>query len=421
MGDKKINVLFVPSDREGVGHFRTIWPAKNFYKNYSDEFNVKIDASPNFEDMSELEKFDIIHFHRQIGPLEEQPRVLTHLRSKGVKLIMDIDDYWSPPPTHNLYSLIKSEGIDKKIEEVFKYVDMVTTTTEIFKKEILKYHKNVEVVPNALNLNEAMWKNESTENKSGKIRIGWAGGSSHLHDLDLLRESMIKLANSQFKDKVQIVMCGFDVRGTNTIIGPNGEKTTIPIQKHETLWLEFEKIFTGNYSLINQDQEYVKWLKKIVNEEYPKQSEKSYLRRWTLPLTRYGEHYDYFDVCIVPLAETYRDVSEKGQVTYKENIFNKVKSELKIIESGFKKKVLIAQKTGIYEELLTDGENAILVDDNKKGWYKAIGNVASDAELREKLSTNLHKFVTERYTIEKVNEKRKEIYQKIMQPVLLEA
>ena len=56
-------VLFCPSDRQGVGHWRSIWPAQNLKRHFSDQVEVHIDASPNVENINELAKYDIIHFN----------------------------------------------------------------------------------------------------------------------------------------------------------------------------------------------------------------------------------------------------------------------------------------------------------------------------------------------------------------------
>ena len=67
--------------------------------------------------------------------------------------------------------------------DMLKAVDYVTTTTPIFAKTIKdKLHiKNIEIFPNAVNEDEPQFKREPI--KSDKIRFGWLGGSSHLHDI----------------------------------------------------------------------------------------------------------------------------------------------------------------------------------------------------------------------------------------------
>jgi hypothetical protein len=209
-------------------------------------------------------------------------------------------------------------------------------------------------------------------------------------------------------------MCGFDTRGTITEIRPDGSKSTRNIQPHETIWMKFEEIFTANYKETSKDPEYFKWLSKIKREDYPDQYTKNYIRRWTLPLTQYGKHYDYCDVCLAPIDAIDRYKTEKGQIINRVNYFNEVKSELKIIEAGMKKKALIAQDFGIYKELLKDGETGILIKDNKDGWYKAMKKVIQDPEYRQMLADNLHNFVKDKYDLKNVTTQRAEIYKSLV-------
>jgi glycosyltransferase involved in cell wall biosynthesis len=414
MEKKKIKILFVLSDRAGVSHYRCIWPAQHLKRHHKDEVDVKIDGSVNTKNIDYLSKFDIIHFHRQFGPYEESEKTFKELRDKGVTLIMDIDDYWSPPPTHHLYEIVKADKLKEKVETNLKHVDYVTTTTDMFADLISEFNPNTEVLPNALNMKEQMWKGELQPNESDKLRISWIGGSSHLYDLMPIQGSMGRLiSDSSVRDKFQFVMCGFDTRGTITEVGPNGQRKTRKIEPHETVWMQFEKIFTNDYMLL-EDKDYEKWLKKIKNEDYDGMSTKNYVRRWTLPLTQYGRHYDYCDVCLAPIAEDYMHITDKGQHIKKEHIFNKVKSELKIIESGMKKKALVAQDFGIYKDLIVDGETGILVSDNKKGWHKALKSLILDKDKVDYLANNLHEFVKNKYSLEAVNEKRLAFYKRVV-------
>jgi len=427
MSDKKIKILMVPSDSQGVGHFRSIWPAQALSKYFNDEFVVEINLGPNVDNLAYLKQFDIIHFHRHLGPYEMMESVFAELKAAGVTLIMDIDDFWEPPTTHPLYEIVKTEKLTEKIINTIKLSDYVTCTTDIFASYIKKYNQNVLVIPNAINTNDKMWKSEVTPNPTGKCRITWIGGSSHLHDLKLLEQSMTMLNNNKaLEDKFQIIMCGFDIRGSITEVGPNGERNTRHIQPHETIWMKFEEIFTNKYSQIKQDAEYFKWLNKIKREEYPDQYTKSYIRRWTLPLTQYGKHYDYSDVCLAPISEVerYKElpggeiVSEfdqrPGTIKTKKHYFNEVKSELKIIEAGMKKKCLIAQDFGINKQLLEDGKTGILVKDNKDGWYKAMRKVIQEPEYREMLANNLHEFVKDKYELQIVTAQRANMYKEIL-------
>jgi glycosyltransferase involved in cell wall biosynthesis len=416
--NKKIKLLIVPSDGQGVGHFRSIWPAQAISKYHSNEFDVEINLHPNFDNIEYFKQFDIIHYHRHFGPHERMDSLFAELRSAGVVLIMDIDDFWEPATTHPLFEIVRKEGLTQKIKEVVEKSQYVTTTTNIFANHIKPLNKNVYVIPNALNMEDKMWTSEVMPNQTDKCRISWIGGSSHHHDLKLMEQSIKMLYGSKdLEDRFQFVMCGFDTRGTITEIRPDGSKNSRNIQPHETIWMKFEEIFTANYKEQAKDPEYFKWLSKIKREEYPDMYKKNYIRRWTLPLTQYGKHYDYCDVCLAPIDAIDRYKTEKGQIINRTNYFNEVKSELKIIEAGMKKKALIAQDFGIYKELLKDGETGILISDNKDGWYKAMKKVIQDSDYRNMLAENLHNFVRDKYDLKNVTAKRIEVYKTILNEV----
>jgi len=412
----KIKLLIVPSDSQGVGHFRSIWPAQALTTHFGEDFDVEINLGPNMDNMNYLKQFDIIHFHRHLGPFETMEKNFAELKDAGVTLIMDIDDFWEPPTTHPLYQIVKQEKLGEKIMRTMELSDYVTTTTDIFAKEIEKYNKNVIIMPNALNMADKMWKSEVTPNPTDRCRISWIGGSSHFNDLKLLEPSMSALyRNKELEDKFQMIMCGFDIRGSITEIKPDNSRSTRAILPHETIWLKFEEIFTNKYSDVRKDEDYFKWLNKIKKEDYEDQYKKSYIRRWTLPLTQYGKHYDYCDVCLAPIDSIDEYRTDKGQMIKRVNKFNEVKSELKIIEAGMKKKALIAQDFGIYKQLLENGKTGILVDNNKDGWYKAMKKVILDPAYRQELADNLHEYVKEKYELKIVTSNRASVYKDILE------
>ena len=64
---EKINVLVLPSDKTGVGKFRSIDPHVFLQNLYPDDFHVDIDYEPKINDLNYWKKYQIIHAHRTIG------------------------------------------------------------------------------------------------------------------------------------------------------------------------------------------------------------------------------------------------------------------------------------------------------------------------------------------------------------------
>ena len=405
---KKIKVLVVPSDRTGVGSFRSINPHIALENSYPDEFIVDIDYEPQLNNDEWLKQYDIIHYHRTLAQYEQMELVLTKLENLGIVTIMDIDDYWAPGKHHPAYFLIKGAQLDEKIKNNVKIAKYVTTTTNVFADEIKKLNKNVFVLPNAIDPTEAQF----TPNlePSDRIRIGWLGGSSHLHDLQILDGVVSKLKSAGLLDKVQFVLCGFDLRGTHTEIDPvTKQQKTRNILPKESVWYQYERIFTDDYKAISP--EYKDFLLKFEQAEYPNVSNEPYRRVWTKHISSYATNYNLFDVSLAPLEE---------------NIFNKVKSQLKVIEAGFHKKALIGQNYGPYQIDLNHaikfgGEfdmtaNAILVDSDKnhKDWFGAIKKLVNNPEMITVLQNNLYNTIKDRYSINKVTETRRNLYHSLV-------
>ena len=376
-------------------------------KFYPEEFHIDINENPDLNNDEFLKQYDIIHYHRSLGQYDQMPMLLDKLKSMGIITIMDLDDYWSPGQHHPAYLIIKNSKMDEKILNNIKIAENITTTTDLFAAEIGKFNKRVYVLPNAINPEEKQYI--PTPEKSDRIRICWLGGSSHLEDLKLLNGLVNKLKSGNLLDKVQFVLCGFDLRGNVTMIDPQtGQQTQRPIKPQESVWYQYEKIFTDNYSTISED--YKKHLLTFTKDEYPNVANEPYRRVWTKPVSTYASNYNLFDISLAPLTE---------------NIFNKVKSQLKVIESGFHKKALIAQNFGPYqidlvnarvkaldnsENTFFDGGNAYLVNNNSKDWFQHIKKLIENPEQIEILSNNLYNTVKDKYSIEAVSKQRRELY-----------
>jgi glycosyltransferase involved in cell wall biosynthesis len=400
----KINVLVLPSDTSGVGRFRSVDPHIKLQNLYPNDFHVDIDYQPRLNDINYWKKYQIVHFHRSVGPIENCPSLVRSLQSLGIIVIADIDDYWLPTKEHPIHQLIVENKIHTKIVENLKVADYVTTTTELFANEIRKFNKNVLVLPNAIDPKEPQF-NEPTLD-SEKIRVGWLGGSSHLHDLKLLDGMVSKL--SPIQDKLQYYVCGFDVRGTVTEINKEtGQQTQRPIKPQETVWVRYEEIFTNNYKIISP--EYKTYLDKFEDGDYPAIQKENYVRVWTRPVDSYARNYAKFDISLAPI---------------KNHMFNRMKSQLKVIEAGFYKKALIASNVGPYtidlkhalhQGKFTDG-NALLVNEsnNHSDWAKHVKKLVDNPNLITDLGERLYETVKERYDLNLVTKTRADFYKSLI-------
>jgi glycosyltransferase involved in cell wall biosynthesis len=399
----KIRILVLPSDRTGVGKFRSVEPHIFLQNQNPDDFHVDIDYEPKIDDENYWKNYDIVHFHRTITKdYDSTPPLLEKLKKWGVITIADIDDYWLPTKEHPAHVMITNNKLHLKIRANLKAAQYVTTTTEIFAQEIKKLNKNVFVLPNAINPKEPQFMAKTEP--SDKLRFGWLGGSSHLHDLKILSDCFSKTGT--LNDTFDLYLCGFDTRGTVTEIDQKTKKQKQrDIKPEETVWAEYEKIFTKNYSLIDDD--YKKYLQRYNPKPY--ENEKFYHRVWTQPVTSYAKNYSKFDVSLAPI---------------KNHIFNRMKSQLKVIEAGFYKKAIIASNIGPYtidlKHALKYGEfvdgNALLVNEgrNHADWAKYIKKLVKNPSWAEDLGERLYETVKDKYDLNIVTKTRAQIYKTLL-------
>ena len=404
----KIKILAIPSDKHGVGKFRVMDPYKFIGDNHSNDIHVDISYNADNNDEFFL-NYDIVVFHTFIHQTNHDDNInrINWLKSKGIKVIMDIDDLWFVDQRHPMYHQVKASKIGEMKIEMLKLVDYVTTTTSIFAQTIkdrLKI-KNVEIFPNAVNEDEPQYKINKTE--SDKIRFGWLGGSSHLFDIELMSNGISTTHNS-YKDKVQFVLCGFDLRGTVTEIdSQTNQQRNRPIKPNETVWYKYEKIFTDNYSVISD--EYKTYLNSFTDTPYDDVNE-PYRRRWTKEINSYATNYNTFDVSLAPLVES---------------LFNANKSQLKVIEAGFHKKAIITSETDPYtldlisavdNGVFNKNGNALLVNPkrNHKDWAKNMKRLIENPNMIEDLGERLYETVKDKYSLKKVCQDRVEFFKSII-------
>ena len=396
-------MLVIPSDRTGVGYFRSVSPHQYIAEHYGDEFDVDIVYSmPNGDIEGFLKQYDLIHIHKQ---LDKEGRIMQMIKFLGIPVIIDIDDHFKLGEDHPMSITAKKEKWHEPIIKHIQMADCVTTTTPIFANVLKQYNKNVAVFPNAIDPTVEQYAGTKTP-PTGRLRVGIICGSSHLKDLQLI-DGIAKQVNL---DKVQFVLCGFDTRGNRTIYNQQtGEKTTRPILPEESVWCDYEKIFTDNYRTISPEhKEFL--MKYTPNVDDPFTNE-PYRRMWTRDINKYATHYENVDVLIAPL---------------KENEFNKVKSQLKETECGFTHTAFIGQNFGAYTidlvpmiekgGKINENGTALLVDTSKnhKQWAKYINKLADDREMLKKLQDNLAEFVKANYSLEKVCKDRVEFYKKLV-------
>lgn len=403
----KIKVLVLNVDMDGVGYHRILAP----YTCFNDpdiEINLRLlmDGTLPLYDENFLSQYNIIVTNKQIpfSKPEYKDQFDNILKKHNIKFVYDLDDYWVLSNAHPNYKIWKQQNAQEKVEQQIREADAITTTTEFLASKIREFNQNVTICPNAVNLNEQQWK--SNKKSSDKIRFLWGGGITHLVDLRLLKPSIEKF-DKIFLEKTQLYLCGFDLR-MNT---PQGMKKD---DINRSTWTFFENIFTNNGRWL-KNSNYNTWLKKGddngrdnygIKEEFVNEF---YIRRWTKPILLYGTMYNEADIVFAPLKNN--------------NLFNQVKSQLKVIEAGAHHCPIICSNYGPYTIDDIEGKNdgkqkGFLIDENEIDsslkWLKCMTYYVENPDKIKEHGENLFNYVKENYSIEKTNKIRAQLFKNLV-------
>jgi len=178
-----------------------------------------------------------------------------------------------------------------------------------------------------------------------------------------------------------------------------------PIKSEESVYLNYEKILTDDYSII-KDKKYLKWLGNYERAKY--ENEGVFSRRWTQKANIYAEVLNETDISIAPLAD---------------NKFNRMKSNLKQVECWTRRIPIVCTDIPPYNVDGINDKNCLLIPYTKnfminKGidadWAKALKKLILNLEYRQQIGNQLYEDFKEKYNLKNVTNKRSQIYQSIL-------
>jgi O-antigen biosynthesis protein len=106
-----------------------------------------------------------------------------------------------------------------------------------------------------------------------------------------------------------------------------------------------------------------------------------------------------FDIAIAPLVQ---------------NEFNKRKSYIKYMDYGICGFAPILTNIEPYREVVTHGENGLLVENSPNSWFDGLCTLIDDRTLRNEISRNAQEDVLNRHTLEAQAEERRRIWKQIL-------
>jgi glycosyltransferase involved in cell wall biosynthesis len=149
----------------------------DIYKMHTDDYEVVIFNRLPYQPLSNLEK----------------------LKKRGVKIIMDIDDYWTRPAWHgNYYNNFEEDEWTSEIIKALRLADVIWVSTPFLQRRIAELQLTSYLVPNALHYEEQQFRKIHVARPT---TVGWVGGGSHHMDFRALILPMRT-------NTVQPVLCG---------------------------------------------------------------------------------------------------------------------------------------------------------------------------------------------------------------------
>lgn len=185
-------VLAHPADTMGCGHYRVMQPF-----NALREAGVVDGAlSVGLMHVVDLERYnpDAVILQRQIG--EERLEAMRRIKafSRAFK-VYELDDYLPNLPMKSVHRQHMPKDIAKSLRRGLSYVDRFVVSTDVLADAFADFHPDIRIVKNRL---DPRWWGGllvSARRVSKKPRVGWAGGSSHTGDLEMIADVVKELAS----------------------------------------------------------------------------------------------------------------------------------------------------------------------------------------------------------------------------------
>lgn len=336
--------------------------------------NEVVVCKDNMSVDSFLKQFDLIHFCRQIDPFG-QTLIVDRLNRLGIPFGLDLDDYWNLPEYHIIYDDYLRFKTPEAVIASIKAAHFVTCTTPILAREIAEYNKNVYIIENAIDINQESWQPDFK--RADRMRFGFFQGTTHLEDIKSCAQGVVEVLRSEkLKGKMQIILMGF-------MAAPD----------EPSAYIGYEWALTDRLKVLSEP--YQKYLRTCTMEHNEQYLNEPYRRVWGVDVDDWGYCYNFADVSVIPLIN---------------NKFNRCKSELKLIEAGVKGKACIVSNVQPYK-LLANERNCFLA--NKPiDFYNQIKYCIRNPSAVEDKAMELRADVLAKYTMDKVTDKRKELYLK---------
>ncbi|PSS56351.1 glycosyltransferase [Pseudomonas sp. BBP2017] len=185
------SVLGLPGNTTAVGHYRVVQPFTEL--ELGGWIQGRLDyTSPGLIEL-EREKPDVVILQCRYGwgSIED---IAQYKRFSNARRIYELDDYVIEPPKKNDHARNMPSNMRELVGQAIALCDRVVVSTEPLADALSSMHNDIRVVPNMLAAE--LWTGLfSQRQSSARPRVGWAGGTSHRGDLELLLDVIKTLAD----------------------------------------------------------------------------------------------------------------------------------------------------------------------------------------------------------------------------------
>lgn len=306
---------------------------------------------------------DILVYNKLIAtPVE----TLKEFQANGMKLVVDIDDYWRLPDDHANFEWNKA-GLDKLTIEHMKMADLVICTSIRLQDKIREFNKNTIVIPNALPFGSGVY--QPLPKEKNKTTFLYAGGVAHSPDVQLLKGafSMVK-TNTYIKDNSKFILAGYEKakqKKYRTKEDMEQQTGNFIIKDVHGPYDDMKAIFarTGNFRVIP-----------------------------TASVTEYINCYDLAHVGLIPLRGT-----EWGSY----------KSELKLLECAAKGIPAICSSVHPYSDLRPI--EGVMWVETSDDWYRYIKKCVKEKDWVKEQGIQMTTAIQELFHLDKWNKVRAQV------------
>ena len=203
-------MLAIPMDNAGCGNYRVVQP-----------FNAalqenRLDGWCRFGTFHPLEVArmapDVLYVQRHV--LAQYQHALANYRRHfpQTKIIFELDDLMWAVPEKSIHRKDLPNNLKERAEQSLALCDRLIVTTQPLADMMRDFAPDIRVIPNTIDL--SIWGNlQAQRRNTPKPRVGWAGGSSHTGDLEILLPVIEAL-----KDEVDWVFFGMHPSGAREMI-----------------------------------------------------------------------------------------------------------------------------------------------------------------------------------------------------------